>query len=61
MSRRVRTPEAAAYIGVPEGTLRSWKSRKQGPSFIKKGRVVLWDLDDVDAWLAAHRVETKAA
>ena len=33
----------------------------KAPAFHKLGRAVVYDLADLDAWLASHRVETSEA
>ncbi len=54
--------EAAAYLGVPEGTLRCLVSRRQVPHTRMSARLVRFDLDQLDAWLAERSVQpTKAA
>jgi excisionase family DNA binding protein len=42
--------EAADYIGIALGTLRNWTSAEFVP-FAKKGRVVRYHRDVIDAWL----------
>jgi excisionase family DNA binding protein len=42
---------AAAYLGISLGTLRNWTSARFIP-FVKKGRVVRYRRDVIDAWLA---------
>ncbi|WP_146908820.1 helix-turn-helix transcriptional regulator [Arenimonas daejeonensis] len=60
--RRLSEREAAAYLGVgSERTLQDWRHRKIGPVYSKLGRRVVYDLADLDAFLAAGRVEPKAA
>lgn len=60
--RRLSEREAAAYLGVrSERTLQDWRHRKIGPAYSKLGRRVVYDLADLDAFLAAGRVEPKAA
>ena len=56
IAKRISPPEAAKYIGMSESWLS--KSRMTGmdaPRHIKIGRRVVYDLDDLDAWLVAHR------
>lgn len=62
-SRRMRrSPEAAAYIGVAEPTLRKWRLEPgRGPRFIKAGRTVIYHPDDLDAWLNANRRTSTSA
>jgi Helix-turn-helix domain len=60
--RRLSEREAAAYLGVrSERTLQDWRHRRVGPPYAKLGRRVVYDVADLDAMLAAGRVEPKAA
>jgi excisionase family DNA binding protein len=53
--RKLRTPEAAEYVGIASSTLEKLRVTGGGAPYIRIGRVVLYDPDDLDAWLAAHR------
>lgn len=55
VSRRFRPPKAAEYIGVAESTLAKWRIRGDPPAYRKLGRVVVYDQDDLDAWLDTCR------
>ena len=55
VSRRFRPPRAAEYLGVAESTLAKWRMRGDPPAYRKLGRVVVYDKDDLDAWLDACR------
>ena len=64
VTRRLLTdPEAATYLGVSLSFLRQGRmegrraNRSPGPPFLKMGRAVRYDLQDLDAWLAANRRE----
>jgi len=51
--------QEAARIGVAPKTLANQRSRGDGPPFIKLGRLVRYDPDLTDAWLAERvRVST---
>jgi excisionase family DNA binding protein len=52
---KLRTREAAAYTGLAKSTLEKLRVSGGGAPYIRIGRVVLYDLDDLDAWLSAHR------
>lgn len=52
---KLRTPAAAAYTGLAESTLEKLRVRGDGCPFIRIGRAVLYDPDDLDAWLSANR------
>ncbi len=60
--RRLSEREAAAYLGpVGVRTLQDWRLRGVGPAYSKLGKRVVYDTTDLDAFLAAGRVEPKAA
>ena len=48
---------------VPEGRIMGWSTSTLsmsrvyggGPPYYKVGGIVTYDLDDIDAWLAAHK------
>jgi hypothetical protein len=50
--RRIRTRDAADYIGAAPRTLEKWRISGAGPPFIKVGRLVLYDVATLDRWLA---------
>lgn len=56
---RVRYKQAAEYTGIPEGTLRAKVSTKAIPHIRIGPRVVLFDLEQLDAWLAERTVVPK--
>lgn len=57
--------QAATYLGVSRQFLR--KSRIDGnrvnhadaPPFIRAGRMIRYSVDDLEAWIAAHREEVQ--
>lgn len=53
---------AAARIGgVQPATMRKWRQRRQGPPYHRRGRLVRYRSDELDAWIAAQRVEPTAS
>jgi hypothetical protein len=49
--------EAADFLGISPGTLVVWRCEKRYPvPYIKVGRKVLYDADDLRAWLVSRRV-----
>lgn len=58
MNAKLRTPAAAAYLGLRPNTLEIWRHQKRGPKFYKIGRCVVYDRDDLEAYVAAHGVLT---
>lgn len=61
--RLLTDPEAATYLGVSLSFLRQGRmegrreNRSPGPPFIKMGKAIRYDLQDLDAWLSANRRE----
>lgn len=56
--RRLRTPpEASTRLGVPLDTLRMWRQRGKGPAYVRIGRHVRYADEDLDAFVAANRVD----
>jgi len=57
MERRYIGPqELAEYLGLPLNTVRSWTWQRKIP-FHKFGRLVRFDLREVDTWTQENRVE----
>ena len=57
-SRRERLTEVEAtrYIGMSRPWLRLQRMKRQGPSFLRIGRAIRYDVADLDQWLDSHRV-----
>lgn len=57
---------AARYIGMSVAFLRADRcrgrtgSRTGGPPWYKFGRSIKYSIDDLDAWIASHRVDRAA-
>jgi len=56
MGRILNGREAGGRIGKPEKTMANWRSAGVGPAYYKVGGSVRYDEDDLDAWLAEHRI-----
>lgn len=54
-SSRLNVSEAAAFIGVSISMLNKLRVYGGGPTFLKIGRRVAYDPDDLAAWLYARR------
>ena len=54
-SRRLRTPEAAAYLGVSTSFLAKLRVYGSPVPYSKLGRSVVYDVRDLDAWLEQNR------
>ncbi|TFD50640.1 DNA-binding protein [Cryobacterium frigoriphilum] len=47
--------ELAELLRVPERTLEDWRLTTTGPPFLKFGRHVRYDVEDVLTWAREHR------
>lgn len=55
-SQKLRAPAAADYLGLSASTLAKMRCRGDGPVFAKAGpRIVVYDLGDLERWIAARR------
>ena len=52
---RMRTEDAARYLGLAPKTLAMMRCSGKGPRFVKKGRIFYFK-EDIDAWLNTHRM-----
>lgn len=56
--QRLNERDAAQYLGAcTMRTLQDWRLRKKWPAYIKLGKRVVYEVADLDAFLAAGRVE----
>lgn len=52
---KMRTQEAARYCGSTESTFTKLRCHGGGAPYITIGRTVVYDPDDLDAWLARNK------
>lgn len=52
---RLRSREAAAYLGISGSTLAKGRMTGNSPPYTKIGRIVVYDRNDIDEWLATRR------
>jgi predicted DNA-binding transcriptional regulator AlpA len=53
---KLKTPEAAAHLGLSPSTLEKYRLTGEGPVYFKSGpKIVLYSVEDLDAWLNARR------
>jgi hypothetical protein len=57
------TEGLARYLGVPMKTVQAWRYRGVGPPGYRRGKHVLYDAREVDAWVRADAagIEREAA
>jgi predicted DNA-binding transcriptional regulator AlpA len=53
--RKLNTHAAATFSGLARSTLEKLRVFGGGPNYIKIGRRVVYDLTDLEQWLAGHR------
>ena len=58
--RVIDTAQAAAYCNLGKSTFDKYRLTGGGPAFLKLGRRVVYDIADLDEWLAAHRRRSTA-
>lgn len=51
------TREAARRLGLAAGTLQNWRVKGRGPAFVRAGRRILYQAEDLRRWAAARRIE----
>ena len=54
-ARKLRVTEAAAFLSVSKSWLDKKRITGDGPAYIKAGRRVVYDISDLDAWVASNR------
>lgn len=57
MTKYLRVPQAAEYCGVSKSLLDKLRCYGGGPAYAKLGASVIYNTDDLDAWVAARRIE----
>lgn len=53
--KKLDTTSAARYAGLGKSTLEKLRLYGGGPIYIKVGKRVVYDVNDLDAWLASRR------
>jgi excisionase family DNA binding protein len=60
--KKLSTHEAAQYLGLGKSTLDKLRVLKNdGPPFFKVGARIVYDVADLDAWLAQHKRTSTSA
>lgn len=57
------TSDAARYLGLSAKTLNNWRclGGQRGPSFVRAGRAVRYDVRALDAWINARTYDSTSA
>lgn len=54
--RAVNEKEASQMIGVAVQTLRNWRHQRKGPVYIKMGRLVRYEIDDLADFIRSRKI-----
>ena len=54
-SKKLRAPAAAEYLGLSTSTLAKMRLRGDGPPYSKLGGAVIYEIQILDAYVAAQR------
>jgi DNA-binding transcriptional MerR regulator len=55
----LRTREAARIVNLTPRTLREWRRRGVGPTFLRLPGGIRYDRHELAEWLERHRIETR--
>jgi predicted DNA-binding transcriptional regulator AlpA len=61
MPKYLSTSETAEHLRVSTSWLAKSRLSGEGPPFIKAGRTVLYDLDDIEAWVTKRKRRSTSA
>lgn len=53
--RHLSANEAAVYVGLSTRTLRRMRREERGPPCARKGRGIIYDVRDLDAWMRTRK------
>lgn len=54
-SKLLTTSLVARQLDCEQKTLEAWRSRGQGPPFVRVGRLIRYRREDIEAWVIARR------
>ena len=55
LPRYLDTGQAAEYLGISPSTLNRMRVTGEGPRYSKAGRRVIYDIEDLDAWVEKRK------
>jgi hypothetical protein len=56
--RYLTEEELSGTIKVPAQTLATMRCKGKGPRYVKRGRMVRYDWNDVVEWMEIHKIKT---
>ena len=57
LSGLLNEEDAGRYLDLAPGTLRNWRCRRRGPSFVQAGRRICYRIEDLQAWAEERLVD----
>lgn len=57
----ITTEEASKMLSVAPITMQTWRSKNQGPDFVKIGGSVRYKLTDIESWIEQNTCKTIAS
>lgn len=60
-SRYVPENEAAIFLGMSKKALQAWRGNGTGPPFVKFGRAVRYNLDELHQWAESQQHASTAS
>jgi predicted DNA-binding transcriptional regulator AlpA len=58
MQSLMKERDAAEQLGCSVSLLHKWRTTRTGPPYVKVGNLVRYDPEDLEQWIASHRVTT---
>ena len=58
---KLRAPDVAHHLAVSQSLLAKMRIRGNGPKYMKLGRVVIYDIRDIEDWCNQRRIESTSA
>lgn len=59
MIKKLNTSQAAEFLCLSPATLEVWRCHGRGPKFARLGRRVVYDLADLESFVAGQKVLTR--
>lgn len=53
--QHLRTPQAAEYLCLSASVMEKMRLRGDGPPYAKLGRLVIYDVSDLEEWINARK------
>ena len=57
MINALNEKQAAKLLNVAVQTLRNWRHKRQGPAYVKFGRAVRYQVQDIEAYIEKQKID----